>query len=54
MVLVRGNQYKFKYQSHVLTYLGKEGHWHQFSKEGDPRPVWSELLDTDLELIEEI
>lgn len=36
-----------------MVYLGKKGHWHQFSKIGDPRPVWCEVLDRDLSMIEE-
>lgn len=36
-----------------LIYLGISGIWHQFKKIGDPRPVWCEVLETDLHMLEE-
>ncbi len=56
--LILNKLYKFKYQpiqedNPVLVYIGKEGNWHQFAKLTDPATVWSELLDSDLHLIEE-
>lgn len=52
MNLVRGGRYNFKYQQEKLSYLGKDGAWHQFEKVGI-QGVWAEILDTDLHLIEE-
>lgn len=54
-----GGSYKFKYQSVRLIYLGRNfsgnGYWHQFAKANDPsRKVWSELAESDLNLVEEI
>lgn len=51
--MVRGGHYNWKNQPDRLVYLGKKGAWHQFRKIGDPRPVWCEVLDTDLHMLEE-
>lgn len=51
--LIIGETYNFKHQSERLMYVGTYGPWHQFKKIGDNRPVWAELLDDDLGLIEE-
>jgi hypothetical protein len=48
-----GGHYNWRYQNDKLIYLGKKGSWHQFKKIGDPRAVWCEVLDEDLELLEE-
>jgi hypothetical protein len=56
-VMKRGGHYNWKGQPDRLIYLGKNwsgnGYWHQFAKIGDPRPVWCEVLDTDLDMLEE-
>lgn len=51
--LIIGEKYNFKYQPERLIYVGTYGPWHQFKKIGDSRPVWAELLDSDLGMIEE-
>lgn len=45
--------YNWKHQPDRLVYLGKHRGWHQFSKIGDSRPVWCEVLDEDLHMLEE-
>lgn len=50
--MIIGKIYNFKYQTDYLEYIGKASAWHQFKKLGDPRPVWAELLTTDLSMIE--
>ena len=47
-----GNIYKFKAQKEILLYVGKARGWHQFELIQDQGIVWSELLDSDLHLIE--
>lgn len=54
MQLVKGNLYKFEYQSEILVYIGKSGVWNQFCKEDNVGIVWCELLDKDLWMIEEV
>jgi len=57
MKLKRFNNYRFIHTPEPkLIYVGKENGWHQFVKAEDGRfgNVWSELLDDDLELIEEV
>ena len=53
----RGGRYNWKNQPERLIYLGRNwsgnGYWHQFKKIGDPRPVWCEVLDSDLRRLEE-
>lgn len=53
----RGGRYNWKGQPDRLVYLGRNwsgnGYWHQFRKIGDPRPVWCEVVDADLHLMEE-
>ena len=49
----RGGRYNWKHQPDRLIYLGRKGGWHQFKKIGDPRPVWCEVLDSDLSSLEE-
>lgn len=49
----RGGRYNWKNQSDRLIYLRKFNGWHQFKKIGDPREVWCEVLDEDLQLMEE-
>lgn len=59
MELIKGNKYRFKHTAEEnpepIIYLGfnwsGNGYWHQFAKEGASK-VWSELLDSDLHLIE--
>ena len=52
-----GGKYNWKSQSDRLIYLGRNwsgnGYWNQFKKIGDPRPVWCEVLDSDLHMLEE-
>lgn len=53
----RGGRYNWKGQPDRLIYLGRNwsgnGYWHQFQKIGDPRPVWCEVVDADLHMLEE-
>lgn len=54
MKLVIGGRYNFLHQAdNVLIFTGKEGNWNQFEKENLHGEIWSELLDSDLHLIEE-
>ena len=52
----RGGRYNWKGQPDRLIYLGRNwsgnGYWHQFEKIGDPRPVWCEVVDADLHMLE--
>ena len=48
-----GCRYNWKGQSDRLICLGKNGSWHQFEKIGDGRPVWCEVVDADLHMLEE-
>ena len=52
-----GGRYNWNGQTERLIYLGNNwsgnGYWHQFKKIDDPRPVWCEVLDSDLRMIEE-
>lgn len=52
-----GGRYNWVNQPDRLVYLGcnwsGNGYWHQFSKIGDPRPVWCEITDSELPMIEE-
>jgi hypothetical protein len=56
LYLVIGEKYNFKHQSERLIYIGKNfsgnGYWHQFAKTEEPDIVWSEMLDSDLHMIE--
>ncbi len=60
MVLVRGTKYRFKNQPDTpdLMYIGKQyyGCWHRFTKykEGQFGKVWSELISSDLHMLEEV
>lgn len=51
-----GEKYNFKNQPERLVYLGNNfsgnGYWHQFAKVEEPEVVWSEMLVTDLHMIE--
>ncbi len=49
----RGGRYNWKNQPERLIYLRKFDGWHQFKKIGDPREVWCEVLDADLNMLEE-
>lgn len=55
-LLCVGGKYNFISGSERLIYIGKSlngsGAWHQFVKVENPGRVWSELLDSDLHLIE--
>jgi NTP pyrophosphatase (non-canonical NTP hydrolase) len=50
-------KYNFINQSERLIYLGADfqgrGRWNQFAKVEEPLVIWSELLDSDLHMIEE-
>jgi hypothetical protein len=54
--MVRGGHYNWKNQPERLVYLGcnwsGNGHWHQFRKIGDPRPVWCEVTDAEIPMFE--
>lgn len=56
MLKVNG-KYNWKGQSDRLIYLGYnfsgKGYWHQFRKIGAPRPVWCEVADSDIHMLEE-
>ena len=49
----RGMHCNWKGQPERLVYVRKWEGWHQFQKIGDPRPVWCEVLDADLHMLEE-
>lgn len=49
----RGMRCNWKGQPERLIYLRKFNGWHQFQKIGDSRPVWCEVLDADLHMLEE-
>jgi len=57
MKLKKGEKYNFKHQSERLVYLGHNwsgnGFWHQFALVDKPDEVWSEIRNSDLDLIEE-
>lgn len=48
--------YNFIGQHEKLSYMGcnysGNGYWHQFEKISKPGVVWSELQDSDLDMIE--
>lgn len=50
--MVKGDRYNWKNHPDKLIYIGKKGAWHQFKKIGDPSPVWCEILDIDLHMME--
>lgn len=58
--MIIGNVYKFKHSIDTpdLVYLGYNwsgnGFWHQFAKASSPLTVWSEILEDDLWMVEEI
>lgn len=53
--LKRGERYQFINKgSEPLVYVGKNGLWNQFEEESNRGFVWSEVLDSDLHLIEPI
>ena len=53
---IRG-RYNFKGQPERLVYRGRNwsgnGYWHQFELVEKPGKVWSEVLDSELWMIEE-
>lgn len=53
----RGGRYNWRGQPERLIYLGRNwsgnGWWNQFKKIGDPREVWCEVVDSDLNMLEE-
>jgi hypothetical protein len=51
--LKHGGKYNWKHQPDRLIYVGRIGLWNQFKKIGDPRPVWCEVLDEDIHMLEE-
>ena len=55
--MVVGGRYNWQNQPDRLIYLGRSrggtGCWFQFSKIGDPRPIWCEVLAEDLPMLEE-
>lgn len=54
--MIVGEKYNWKHQPERLIYLGKNwsgnGYWHQFAKVESPTVVWSEILDSELHMIE--
>ena len=62
MELIIGSHYRFKNQKEVISYIGKEGVWNQFSLvSSDNNPdetshpfIWCEVLDKDLYMLEEV
>ena len=48
-----GGKYNFKCQRERLIYMGQSGCWYQFSRTEKPGEVWSEVLLSDMHLIEE-
>lgn len=55
--LIVGGRYNWINQPDRLIYLGHNwsgnGYWHQFKKIDDSRPVWCEITDAELPMIEE-
>jgi len=53
-----GNKYKWTCSPEILIYLGNNwsgnGYWHQFSKVENPEMVWCEVIDSDLQMIEQV
>ena len=47
-----GDKCNFVNQPEKLVYIGKEGCWNQFELISRPGKVWSEVLDSDLSMIE--
>ena len=47
-----GDKYNWKQRHERLTYLGKQGLWHQFALVDRPNKVWCEVLDSELHLME--
>lgn len=51
-----GGRYNWKGQPERLIYLGHNfsgnGYWHQFAKVESPDVIWSEILSSDLHMIE--
>jgi hypothetical protein len=52
-----GGRYNFKWQPDKLVYVGYNwsgnGYWHQFELVSRPGVVWSEVLDSELSMLEE-
>ncbi len=48
-----GGAYNWINQPERLTYIGKKGCWHLFSKIDHPDKIWCEVLDEDLHMLEE-
>ena len=46
--------YRFKHSPEILVYVGKVGVWHQFEKIDARGKVWSELLDDELAMLEDV
>jgi hypothetical protein len=57
MEMVVGNKYNWKGQKERLIYLGYNfsgnGYWHQFAKIESPTKIWSEVLKSELHMLEE-
>ena len=57
--MIIGGKYNWQYQSERLVYLGRKYYtgdrraWYQFAKVESPDVVWSEVLDSELQMIEE-
>ena len=51
MKLEIGKKYKWKHESQVLIYVGKNNGWHQFALFNTDE-LWCECLDSDLKLME--
>lgn len=52
--LQSGKKYKWRSQSEIMVYVGKEGIWYQFELASKPGEVWCETLEESLEFLEEV
>ena len=52
MKLTIRDKYNFKGQLERLFFIGKDGAWNQFEKEGERGVVWAEAPDWGLGLME--
>lgn len=54
--MILHEEYNFKHQQEKLKYVGYNfsgnGYWHQFELISEPNVIWSEMQDSDLQMIE--
>ena len=52
MKFVRGGKYNWINQPEVMIYLGQDRNWYQFALEEDPKVIWCEILEGNVDQIE--